>query len=506
MGTLDLVFLLSYSISMYINGMIAERMNLRYFLTIGMLIAGIANILFGLAYKLNIHALEYFYVIQVLTGIGQSSCWPAIMSSMGNWFGPTNRGLVFGIWNSHSFLGNIVGSAIAGIFVGYDWGLSFIVPGVIVCGIAIVVFLTLVHKPEIVELSITLVSDKQNTSNKMNDNLNSDTNSKAISIIGALKISGVVEFALSLFFVKLVSYTFLDWLPYYISQTNANISMSNSAYMTMMFDVGGIAGAIIVGYIKDKTNASALTCIFMLIFSIPLLVIYRLYGNISYASNESLQFFVGLFVNAPYSLIITAVSAELGLKSQSQSALSTVTAIIDATGSLGSAVGPSLSGYVSEFGWNYVFLMVIIAEILGILFRPEKQQFQNNRLQDERLIIKYLISGKAYRQRNGEYMKHLSDKDIENLVKHINLISYMTEDGIQKLVNTYHQFMTIRKSSQEFWQNFITDSNCPQHYMERYINAKRLTVLTNFLYELSVARQHLLMVSSERVSDLSNIR
>ena len=75
-GTLDLVFLISYSISMYINGMIAERMNLRYFLTIGMILAGICNALFGLAYYLDIHSLGYFYAIQVITGMAQSTGWP----------------------------------------------------------------------------------------------------------------------------------------------------------------------------------------------------------------------------------------------------------------------------------------------------------------------------------------------------------------------------------------------------------------------------------------------
>ena len=63
---------------MYINGMIAERVNLRYSLTMGMVFAGLCNILFGIAYYLDIHSLGYFYAIQVLTGIGQSTGWPGM--------------------------------------------------------------------------------------------------------------------------------------------------------------------------------------------------------------------------------------------------------------------------------------------------------------------------------------------------------------------------------------------------------------------------------------------
>ena len=50
---------------------------------------------------------------------------------------------------------------------------------------------------------------------------------RAISFGGALKIPGVLEFSLCLFFAKLVSYTFLYWLPTFIMDTAHNVSSSN---------------------------------------------------------------------------------------------------------------------------------------------------------------------------------------------------------------------------------------------------------------------------------------
>ena len=47
---------------------------------------------------------------------------------------------------------------------------------------------------------------------------------RAISFGGALKIPGVLEFSLCLFFAKLVSYTFLYWLPTFIMDTAHNVS------------------------------------------------------------------------------------------------------------------------------------------------------------------------------------------------------------------------------------------------------------------------------------------
>jgi OPA family glycerol-3-phosphate transporter-like MFS transporter 1/2 len=39
--------------------------------------------------------------------------------------------------------------------------------------------------------------------------------------------------------------------------------------MTIAFDLGGILGGITAGYITDRTGASAIACIIMLIFAIP---------------------------------------------------------------------------------------------------------------------------------------------------------------------------------------------------------------------------------------------
>ena len=79
---------------------------------------------------------------------------------------------------------------------------------------------------------------------------------------------------------------------------------------------------------------------------------------------------VGFFVNGPYSLITTAISADLGthpsLKGNSK-ALSTVTAIIDGTGSIGAAVGPLLTSFLSQYGWDRVFEMLIASDILALL-------------------------------------------------------------------------------------------------------------------------------------------
>lgn len=104
----------------------------------------------------------------------------------------------------------------------------------------------------------------------------------------------------------------------------------------MVFDIGGILGAIISGVVSDYSKMPALTCTFMLAVAAPLvsfyieklffshifkiiifnflsqLLIYQFYGSLYLMINIGLLFVVGLFVNGPYALITTSVSAELG--------------------------------------------------------------------------------------------------------------------------------------------------------------------------------------------------
>ncbi len=83
-----------------------------------------------------------------MAGLLQTTGWPGVVTVVGNWFGKGKRGLIFGLWNSHTSLGNILGSVIAGTFVEDNWGLSFIVPGAIIGACGFIVFLFLVPKPQ----------------------------------------------------------------------------------------------------------------------------------------------------------------------------------------------------------------------------------------------------------------------------------------------------------------------------------------------------------------------
>jgi len=391
-GGLDSAFLFSYAIAMLFSGYIAEHTSLRLYLGFGMINTGIFTTLFGMAYFWNIHSLVYFFAMQVLTGIFQASGWPCVVAAVGNWFGEGRRGLIMGIWNSHVSVGNIAGSAIAGIWSGNEWGWSFIAPGMIIFFLGLIMILFLVTHPSYVGLTPERSRLKDSIFVRMNEDmpekvmqahgriqsmtsmassLQKGKEGKAISFFGALLIPGVIEYSLCLFFAKLVSYTFLYWLPFYIKNTvigGRRFDSEDAADLAIYFDVGGIVGGIMAGFISDKTKCSGITCFVMLIIAAPMLFLYKFHGNHSLVINVVLMIISGIFVNGPYALITTAVSASLGshqsLKGNTK-AMATVTSIIDGTGSFGAATGPLLAGFFQ--GWDFVFYLLIGADIVAAM-------------------------------------------------------------------------------------------------------------------------------------------
>jgi len=465
LGTLDSCFLFAYAIGVFVSGFIAERANLRYFLAFGMLASGILTYLFGLGYSLNIHSAAYYFIILTLAGFAQSTGWPGVVTAVGNWFGEGKRGLLFGIWNSHTSVGNILGSLIAGYYVDINWGMSFIIPGLLIAIMGFINFLFLAPDPQSVgcapadhqeqrihkgkgysavrdgsrpdlgrthryansssasstsslesELDSLLTptdnsvdsieggaadifpSEMTNSSAEIMDapplglnNPDIQHKEKAIGFFQALYIPGVIEFSLCLFFSKLVSYTFLFWLPRYIN-SSTSFDPSQSATLSTLFDVGGVMGGVIAGLLSDVTGMSAVVCSVMLVFAVPLLFVYQSYGAISLTSNICLLMAVGLMVNGPYALITTAVSTELGTHKSlkgSARALATVTAIIDGTGSIGAAVGPLMAGAISDSGWQYVFYMLMASDIIALLLLSRLVKNEIHRFREKRREVRH---------------------------------------------------------------------------------------------------------------------
>ena len=278
LGTLDTIYLGFYAIFMFPMGRLAETFNKRYFLFFGMVMTSVFVTLTGLAYYFKSHSMVYWSSIYALQGVFQSTGWPTVVGIMGNWCGHGKRGLIMGLWNAHTSVGNIVGSLLAAASLniggagelgdsGSNWAMAFFMPAIMMFTVAILCFVFLKEHPRDVGLE-GYEDDSRSLTTKMisdegEDNVTTEVDAtigdvkstkRSMSICEGLwigiRIPGVLEFSLCLMFAKCVAYTFIYWTPYYLAHNG--FTTSEASYLCTFVDVGGIFGGILAGFLSDR--------------------------------------------------------------------------------------------------------------------------------------------------------------------------------------------------------------------------------------------------------------
>ena len=168
LGALDSVFLMAYTVALFFTGFIGDQVDIRLFLSFGMLASGLCVMMLGVAHALGIHSLSYFVAFNVLGGCFQAIGWPCVVTVMGRWYGHTGRGMVMGLWSSHTSLGNILGSVLTSFVVSqgmhqHNWPMGFIVPGLLLAGTSVLIWLGLNPNPVVKDSPITFNTSSRNT-------------------------------------------------------------------------------------------------------------------------------------------------------------------------------------------------------------------------------------------------------------------------------------------------------------------------------------------------------
>jgi len=404
LGVLDTVFLASYTVGLFFSGYLGDVLDLRYFLSFGMFGSALSMFFMGLAYAWKIHALSYFIILNVLFGFFQSIGWPSVVAVMGSWFGHGERGLVMGIWNAHTSFGNILGSVLAAGAIGVgmyheDWPLGYALPGILMAVAAFFVFVTLIPHPECVgletctqttsvaieeefeenDLGVSLVSEgdqfsEEHLAHRLSDGVDSvivgeHKEGLFVTMKQVVQLPGLIPFSLSLMFSKMCAYSLLFWGPYYLG--SVGFDAQKAGYLCSFFDVGGVFGGIVAGYLSDKLDSNAIVAFTFQVIGVPVMAFY--YNTTASAgpivsTNVWLMILVGFFINAPYALITTAVSADIGTQVEgNERLLSLVTGVIDGFGSFGACIQGIVVGWMSSNSWSNVWHFLMAAQAISAL-------------------------------------------------------------------------------------------------------------------------------------------
>ena len=358
---------IAYSIGQLVHGIMGDRFGARKLGTIGMVVSGIANIFFGLAYT-----FPMFVSLWVISGFFQATGAPLRIKTIANWFPTKSRGKVMGFLGTDYMAGNVVCWLLSGWLVSeLGWRYVFIVPGIIFLGSAVHFYFRIRNQPEDVgfppleELERLAeggapAQDGQATAAQEDDEGDVPMSFILKQSLGNFRV-WIVGFAY--FGVDLIRYGFMVWAPTYMFEQGAPIS--EAAYKSVMIPLVGSAGIIASGWLSDKIGGRRAPIISVMLFILcGLAVWYRYVPAGDWIMTLILLGAIGFFLYGPHLLMGATIAMDLGSRKASAAA----SGVIDSMGYLGAALAGVGTAYIREaYGWDGAFILWISGGLFAAL-------------------------------------------------------------------------------------------------------------------------------------------
>lgn len=398
LGTIDTGYLAAYAVGQFSAGAVGDRLGSRRLLGFGMLLVAAAVAGFGFS-SIPIAFAGFF----IINGFFQATGWPGNVKAMGAWFTARERGTIMGIWATCYQAGGLIGTAVATLLLTYfGWRWAFFGPA---AWIALVGVLILAFMPE-----------RRRTADAELAEATGDPVAAAAAASGAdatgdaaaspapehamdepadreaeqagsapdqraegyhpprghawalLKSPVIWSLGSSYFCLKLIRYSILFWLPYYL-YTVLDYSASQAGYLSISFEVGGIIGSIIVGYVSDRLFPGRRRPIaaIMVAALAGALLLYTYLAPIGAVMNFLGMALVGFCLFGPDTLISGAAAQDVGGEYDTAKAAG----LINGLGSTGAVLqGWVTAGMSTAFGWDalfYTFVGLAIISSIALL-------------------------------------------------------------------------------------------------------------------------------------------
>lgn len=362
-----------YGVSKFLNGIVADRINARWHLVIGLCACILLNLFFGWSDKLstmitgNESGLDFINtmvvimaILLVLNNIFQGCGFPPCNRLLAHWVPPKELATKSAIWNtSHS-----IGAAVVSVFCGYiiaktgNWRYCFIFPSAVAAIGVLFIFLTLRDTPKSVGLP-----ELENTRTELDED---DSPAAFRAFIRKRVFRSPIVWCLAItdLFVYIVRFAVLDWGPMFLQQRENPLSPQLSGWTIGIFEVAGCIGMLCAGWMSDrffKGKSHRVCAVEMFLVALCMIALHLLPKDSSPVLVLVLLALAGFFVYGPQAMLgVTAV------KHATKKAASTAVGLIGLM-SYGSVIftGVGLGWFSDHFGWDNLFLLMTIVAVIG---------------------------------------------------------------------------------------------------------------------------------------------
>jgi phosphoglycerate transporter family protein len=359
LGVLGSIMAITYGISKFLSGILADRSNPRFFMAFGLILTGLFNIFFGWS-----SSIVLFAVFWGFNGWFQGWGWPPCARLLTHWYSQKERGTWWGVWNTSHSVGGALIPLIAAFCAQYwGWRYAMYIPGMMCIGIGIFLINRLRDTPQSLGLP-TIEKFKNDYPTTKHKDEEKELALKQILFEYVLSNRFIWILAVSYFFIYVIRTAINDWSVLFLVETKG-YSLITAGACVCWFEIGGIFGSLAAGWASDKIFQGSRGPINVL-FSLAVIgAIAALWFSPAHAPilDSALMFAIGFLIFGPQMLIGMA-AAELSHKK----AAGTATGFTGWVAYLGAAsAGYPLGKMTQEWGWYGFFIVLALCGAISVL-------------------------------------------------------------------------------------------------------------------------------------------
>jgi len=347
-----------YGVSKFANGFLADRANARTFMAVALVVSAIVNVIFGFSSSVIV-----FGLLWMVNGWFQGMGFPPCARLIANWFPPKQLATKFSIWNSSHNIGSILIALLCGFLVsGYyfrpNWRLCFFVPAGIALVISVLLWFNLPDTPPSVGLPEVEGTHLATPASESTEDF------RAFLMEKVFRNKYIWLVSCANFFVYTIRYAVFDWGPTLLLEVK-HIQIMHGAEMIAGFEVFGLLGALLGGWITDRFlggRAGRACVVYMALAIVSVFLFWKVPPRSEWLTT-GLLCATGFFVYGPQCLL-AIVAVNLATKRAAATAVG-LTSIFGYASTSVSGLG--LGYLVQHYGWDVGFKFLIGCAVIGTL-------------------------------------------------------------------------------------------------------------------------------------------
>ena len=241
LGIIGSVLFFTYAIGKFTNGFLADRSNIKRFMTTGLLVTALVNLCLGFT-----NSFILFAILWGISGWFQSMGAASCVVGLSRWFSDKERGSFYGFWSaSHNIGEALTFIIVASVVSVLGWRYGFLGAGLVGLIGALIIWRFLHDTPQSEGLpAVNQPKEKK----EMNAAEVADYNKaqKQVLLMPAIWI-----LALSSAFMYISRYAVNSWGVFYLEAEKGYTTL-DASFIISINSVCGIVGTVFSGFISDK--------------------------------------------------------------------------------------------------------------------------------------------------------------------------------------------------------------------------------------------------------------